>query len=72
MSVSYAFADVVRMLDKCAPGYAIRLATHSRVVTWNKSSYPSLPKADKIEVGHIRKMARHFGILDCAKKFGVA
>ena len=72
MSASHAFSDIVKMLEECAPGHTIRLATHSRVVSWNKLTYPSLPKADKIELGHIRKMARHFGILDCAKKFGVA
>jgi len=42
------------------------------VVTFNNRVYPSLPKFDKLEIGHIRKMARHFGILPCAKKFGVA
>jgi len=33
--------------------------------------YPNFPKHDQIEVGHIAKMARHFGILDCAKKHGM-
>lgn len=72
MSASVPFADMRKMLDKCAPGYTIRLANHSHVVTYNGRVYPSIPKFDNIEVGHIRKMARHFGILDCAKKFGVA
>jgi hypothetical protein len=39
---------------------------------WNGKCYPSLPKFDKIEVGHIRKMARHFGFLRCAQEAGVA
>jgi len=72
MSSSVAFDSVIKMLEKCASGYTIRLANHSRVVTFNNKVYPSLPKFDKLEVGHIRKMARHFGILECAKKFGVA
>jgi len=72
MSASVAFADIVKMLEKCAPGHTIRLANHSRVIKYNNLSYPSLPKFDKIEMGHIRKMARHLGILDCAKKFGIA
>ncbi len=72
MSASVAFADMLKMLEKCAPGYKIRLANHSHVVTYNNKVYPSIPKFDKIEIGHIRKMARHFGILECAKKAGVA
>jgi len=72
MSASHAFDDVVKMLQQCAPGHTIRLANHSRVITYNNKVYPSLPKFDQLEVGHIRKMARHFGILDCAKNFGVA
>ena len=72
MSVSHTFANIVKMLETCAPGHKIRLATHSRVITWNDLVYPSFPKADKVEAGHVRKMARHFGILDCAKKAGVA
>jgi hypothetical protein len=71
MSASVAFTDIVKMLEKCAPGHTIRLANHSRVIKWNNTYYPSFPKFDKIEVGHIRKMARHFGILDCAKAFGI-
>jgi hypothetical protein len=72
MSASVALEDVLKMLDKCAPGYTIRLANHSRVVTFSNRVYPSLPKFEKLEVGHIRKMARHFGILACAKACGVA
>jgi len=61
MSASVAFKDIVKMLEKCAPGHTIRLANHSRVIKWNNTSYPSLPKFDNIEVGHIKKMARHLG-----------
>ena len=71
MSVSVAFADVVRMLQKCAPGHSVRQATHSRVVNFNKKVYRALPKSDNIEMGHIRKMVRHLGIdWDCAKRNG--
>ena len=72
MSASFAFADVIKMLRKCAPGHTIRLANHSRVITYNNKVYPSLPKFPNVEVGHIRKMARHLGILPCAQKYGVA
>ncbi len=72
MSVSIAFDDAIKMLEKCAPGYTIRLANHSHVVTYNNLVYPSLPKFKNLEIGHIRKMARHLGILECAKQQKVA
>lgn len=72
MSASVSFAAVQRMLAECAPGHTIRLATHSRVVTFNQKVYRTLPKFDKIELGHIRAMVRHLGIdAACAKKHGV-
>jgi hypothetical protein len=72
MSASAAFADVKKMLDECAPGYTLRLATHSRVIKYNSKVFPSFPKFDSIELGHIHKMVRHLGIdKDCAKKHGV-
>jgi hypothetical protein len=72
MSASAPYANVLRMLEKCAPGSTVRLANHSRVITFNRKVYPSLPKFDDIEVGHIRKMVRFLGIdKECAKKHGV-
>jgi len=71
MSASVAFKDIVKMLEKCAPGHSLRLANHSRVIKFGNKSYPSLPKFDNIELGHVKKMARHLGILDCAKTFGI-
>jgi hypothetical protein len=69
MSASALFADVSRMLEECAAGFTIRLATHSRVITYDSRVYRSLPKFDKIELGHIRKMIRHLRIdLDCARR----
>jgi len=71
MSASASFADVERMLKDCAPGYTLRLANHSRVVTYNFKLYRTLPKFDNIELGRIRKMVRHLGInKDCARKYG--
>lgn len=71
MSVSVALADVLRMLQECAPGFEIRRTTHGRIVTWNGRVFRDLPKFDDIEIGHIRKMVRHLGIdKDCAKKHG--
>jgi hypothetical protein len=63
------YADVSRMLEECARGSTVRLATHSQVVTYGGRVYRSLPKFDKIELGHIRKMIRHLSIdLDCARR----
>jgi hypothetical protein len=69
MSVAISFSDVQKMLEKCAPGYRIELKTHFRFVYWHGIVFPTLPKHDNIYVGHIRKMARTFGILECAKTF---
>jgi hypothetical protein len=69
MSASAAFSAIERLLKDCAPGYAIRLATHSRVVSFNGKVFRELPKPDTIEYGHIRKMVRFLGIsTDCAAK----
>ena len=60
------------MLDDCAPGHGIRLATHSRVITYNGRVYRTFPKFDNIELGHVRKMVRYLGIdKDCAERHGV-
>jgi len=67
MSVVVSFAQVSRMLATCAPGHAVRMATHSRVVTYLGKVYLRLPKFDQIELGHVRKMVRYLGIdRDCA------
>lgn len=61
MSASVLYSDVLRMLQDCANGFTVRLATHSRVVSFDQKVFRDLPKFDKIEVGHIRKMVRHLG-----------
>ena len=60
--------DIRDMLEKCAPGYTIELKTHNWFVHFNKLTFPSLPKYDAIEAGHVRKLARTLGILACAKE----
>jgi hypothetical protein len=58
------------MLKDCAPGSTVRLANHSRVVRFAGKAYPSLPKFDNIEYGHVRKLVRFLGIsVDCAAKY---
>jgi hypothetical protein len=67
MSALVDFDEVLEMLGKCAPGFNWRLADHFRRVMFNKKTYPSLPKAKSIEIGHIRSMVRHLEInQDCA------
>lgn len=60
--------EITEMLEECAQGYSMDLKTHFRIVRFNGLTYPSLPKHDEIEAGHVRKLARNLGILDCAKK----
>jgi hypothetical protein len=71
MSASKAFADVQRMLTDCAPGHTLRLTNHFRMVTFMGRVFPTLPKHAQIELGHIRKMVRFFGIQECAAKHGL-
>jgi hypothetical protein len=49
--------EIVAMLKKCAPGYGIELKTHNYFVYYNRRTYPSLPKYDEVEAGHVTKMA---------------
>lgn len=69
MSASVSFVDVKRMLAQCAPGYEIEIKTHFRSIRWNQLTFPTLPKHDNIEIGHVKKMARALGILQCALDF---
>ena len=69
MSASAAYSQIEKMLQDCAPGSSVRLANHSRVVSYGELTYRSLPKFDSIEYGHIRKMVRFLYISeDCAHK----
>jgi len=69
VAVLTSFKTVLEMLVECAPGSTWRLATHSRVITYNGRTYRTLPKADDIEANHIKKLVRHLMIeLECARK----
>jgi hypothetical protein len=68
MSASTPFPKVEKMLKECAPGYVIRLATHSRVIHFGGKVYRTFPKFDPVENGHIRKLVRFLGINPCAAK----
>lgn len=63
------------MLDECAPGAVIESKPHKNWVHWRGRTYWSLPlgkhgnrQNPEIQVGHVKKMARFFEILDCAKR----
>lgn len=70
MSATASYADILEMLRKCASMATVRIATHSRVVTYNGRVYRKFPKHDNIELGHIRKMIRYLAIdKDCAATY---
>lgn len=63
------------MLDVCAPGHVRKETTHYWRITYEGRVYPNFPlgphgrrKNPRIEVGHIKKMANHLGIRDCASR----
>jgi len=65
--------DVWAMLEQCAPDHSIQERTHHYCISYGEKSYPAFPKGEHekqnppIQKGHVRKMARFFGILECAK-----
>ena len=70
MSAIARFREVEEMLRNCAKGHDIQLKEHFRQVRYEGRTYPTLPKKNQIEVGHVRRMVRHLNIdRDCAKKF---
>jgi len=63
------------LLDDCAPGAVIEEKTHHLWVHYQGTTYRGLPrgahgarKNPEIQVGHVRRMARFFDIVNCAKK----
>ena len=61
------------MMKICAPGSKVKKTIHYFRIDYNDKRYPTLPTGEhkrrpEIELGHVRKMARHFGIQDCAKR----
>jgi hypothetical protein len=59
--------DVWDMLDTCAKGHTRGEYTHFYWIRYKTKTYPSLPKKSQVDRGHVKKMARHLEILDCAK-----
>jgi hypothetical protein len=63
------------MLDDCAPGAVIVPKPHRNWVVWQGATYRGLPRGKhgsrrnpEIETGHVKRMARFFGILECAQE----
>lgn len=63
------------MLDDCAPGAVIEGKLHKNWVRFRDKTYRGLPlgkhgnrQNPEIQVGHVKRMARFFEILDCAKE----
>jgi hypothetical protein len=65
-----------KMLDACLPGWYLRTTDHRhRIFCTGRPIYPGLPVGEhghrrnaEIKGGHVRNMARHFNIEDCAKE----
>jgi hypothetical protein len=66
--------EIWAMLAHCAPGFTYKRTDHHYRVCFGESVYPALPlgahgrgENAEIQKGHVKKMARSLGILDCAK-----
>lgn len=64
------------MLEHCLGTFEKRKSDHHWRITKGDKIYPRLPlgphgsrENPEIEKGHVRQMARFFGIYDCAQKF---
>lgn len=59
--------------DTCAPGHKRIERTHHWCIYYAGRTHPTLPKGEhgkgnpEIEIGQIKKMARHLEILGCAR-----
>lgn len=69
------FKEIQAALGICAPGASIRKKLHHFWVSYNGLTFRGLPlgkhglrENPEIEVGHVRKMARYLGILECMKQ----
>lgn len=67
-------SDVWKMLNECASGHRRRTSSHYHLITYRDHT-ARLPlgqhgarKDATIETGHVRQLARHLGILNCAKE----
>jgi hypothetical protein len=73
-----AWRDVQAMLNDCAPGWRAEESAEYYTIYWD--DHPPFPRLTRgshrqrgkpsaeIHALHVRKLARHFKIMDCAKK----
>lgn len=64
--------EVIDLLERCAPGYRIRMTQHHHCVMYNGRTYPTLPLGrhgasrskgrGEIKNGHVKSMIRELGI----------
>jgi hypothetical protein len=70
-----ALKEILDMLDECAPGARVVPKEHRNWVLYSGLTYRGLPqgahgkKNPEIQIGQVKRLARHLGILDCAKRF---
>ncbi len=74
-SGTVALKEVWSMLGRCAPGHRRQERDHHWCIYFQNRTYPTFPRGEhgarknpEIQIGHVRKMARHLGILDCARE----
>jgi hypothetical protein len=67
--------SIKKMLDGCAPGWRYVDKKHKRWVYFGAGEPFKLPlgphgkrQHHDLQVGHVRALARHFDIIDCAKQ----
>lgn len=69
-----ALNEIWAMLETCLPGHIRKLHTHYYSIRCVGRIYPSFPKGEHgkanplIEKGHMRRLARFYGIMECAKE----
>ena len=70
MSTTVPFKNVKKMMKNCAEGFTMRTTDHNRRFKYNGTFYPSFPKHDDVEIGHVRSLVRALRInKQCAEDF---
>lgn len=67
--------EVRAMLDACAPGHVFRQhGDHYYLIAYKGLTFPTFPRGahgksnPEIQRGVVKKMAKFFGVLPCAKR----
>jgi hypothetical protein len=68
-------SEVWAALEKCTPDMTVVVKTHRKWITVGGKTFRGFPNGahggrnPEVEIGHVRRMARFFDILDCMKRF---